>query len=394
MQNVILVINAGSSSIKFKVFTNDTLTVLGSGQCEKIGNPLGIFTLKVNKDEFKQEIAIPDHKFGIELMIKELMKHHIINDLKQIKGIGHRIVMGGKKYPDSVLVTPTVLQDLKDYSVLAPLHNPPETKTIEEFQKILPNVPNVTVFDTSFHTTIAPVNHYAISHELASKYQIYRYGFHGTSYRYIVQKMQKILNKKDVNLVVAHLGNGASISAIKNGKSIDTSMGLTPLEGLVMGTRTGNIDPAVVTYLIRQGFKPEEVDNILNKESGLKGMCGTNDLREIMVKVENGDHNAELAVRMFIKRVAKYLVSFVNELKGKVDAIVFTGGIGEYSCYSVHSILHSIHLFKTDVNDEKMWSSFADYKIVSGPKATYPIYIIHTDEELMIAQDVKKITKC
>lgn len=388
---MILVINAGSSSIKFKVYQADNYEVLASGQCEKISNPIGIFSFKSKEVHKEENISIPNHETGVNLILNALKKHNIIPDFKLIKGIGHRIVMGGRKYLNSAIVNEKVIKDLVDYYPLVPLHNPPEVDTIKIFQSLLPNTPNVVVFDTSFHATIPDYNQYALSDDIVKKYQIYRYGFHGTSYRYITEQMQKILNKKDVNLVVCHLGNGASVCAIEHSKSIDTSMGLTPLEGLVMGTRCGDIDPSVVTYLIRQGFKPNEVDDLLNKKSGLKGMCGTNDFREINANIDKGDMKALKAAIMFTKRVAKYIVQYINELQNNVDGIVFTGGIGENDLQTIQNILNNLHVINTSLDYKALKEKLVDYKLISSKFATCPIYIIRTNEELMIAHDVNSL---
>lgn len=393
MKSIILVINAGSSSIKYKVFDVTSNNVLANGQCEKIGNPMGIFSLKYNGKKIEEELPISDHQVGIKIILDELQSKGIIHDLNEIKGIGHRIVMGGTAFPNSTVVTDDVLKQLKAYIPLAPLHNPPEIETIEVFKKLLPNVKNVTVYDTSFHTTIPEFQGYALNKEVMKKYQIKRYGAHGTSYRYITNKMQNVLGKDKVNLVVCHLGNGASICAIKDSKSFNTTMGVTPLEGLVMGTRCGDIDPSIALYLIRNGMTADQVDNLFNKESGLKGLVGTNDLREIVQEIANNNQDAIMAMETFSRRVAKYIVAYANELEGKIDGIIFTAGIGENNAKVLNLIFDKLHLFKLSINQNALSEQYSDYKLISNNESAYAIYQVRTDEELMIEQDVKTLLK-
>ena len=393
MKEVILVINAGSSSIKDKVFDKATDKVLASGQCEKIGNPMGIFSIKVadKKDEF--EYAIPNHSVGIKKILDELKNKNVISSLDEIKGIGHRVVMGGRKYDQSIVINDDVLKVLTEYIPLAPLHNPPEIDTIKEFQKMLPNIKNVGVFDTSFHTTIPATNNYALNQEAVKKYGIYKYGMHGTSYRYITSHMKDILKKDNLNLIICHIGNGASMCCVKNSKSFDTTMGLTPLDGLVMGTRCGTIDPSIGLFLIRQGWDVDKVDNTFNKESGLKGFTGKNDYRDVEKLAKQGDENAKLVIEMFENRIANYIAQYANELENKIDAIIFTAGIGENGINTVINVVNKVKVLNLDVNNEVVNTSYGDYRLVTKPSSQVPVYQVRTDEELMIEQDVKKLTK-
>lgn len=391
--NIILVINAGSSSIKYKLFDATNNNELASGQCEKIGNPMGIFSLKFNGKKFSEELPLANHQVGIKKILDTLLSKKVINSLDEIKGVGHRVVMGGKKYSQSVLVDDEAIQAFIDYSPLCPLHNPPEIETIKVFQKMIPNVPNVAVFDTSFHTSIPAHNGYAINKDVVEKYKIYRYGMHGTSYRYITQHMQKILNKQHVNLVICHLGNGASICEVKNAKSMNTTMGFTPVEGLVMGTRCGDVDPTIALYLIKQGLNADEVDNILNKQSGLKGICGTNDCRDLLALRDKGNKDAILAVEMFNSRVAKYVISFANEIGKNIDAIVFTGGIGENSTETISEVVEKLPLLNLKLDNNLLHQKYDDYKKISTNDSSIAIYQVRTNEELMIAQDVKRLAK-
>lgn len=391
-----LVINAGSSSIKYKVFNIVNDGVIASGQCEKIGNKMGIFSLKFNKDgkqvKLEQNIPLPNHEVGISKILDELKKQNVISDFNAIKGIGHRVAMGGK-LPNSCIIDLKTKNYLKSLFPLAPLHNPPEVKTVETFEKILPKVKNVGVYDTSFHTTLDEVNNYPLDRKVMEKYKIRKYGMHGTSYRYITTKMQNILHKKSINLVVCHLGNGASICEIKDNKSYNTTMGLTPLEGLMMGTRCGDVDPTVCTYLIREGYTVDQVDNLLNKESGFLGVTGITDCRDVELAANKGDKNAKLALDMFVSRVAKYVVSYVNDLAKKVDAIIFTAGIGENSSFIVNKVIEKLPILNLEIDHKLLNEKYEDFKKISTNSSSLPIYQIHTNEELVIHQDVKKILK-
>ena len=260
--------------------------------------------------------------------------------------------------------------------------------------KKLPKVKNIAAFDNSFHSTIPELNYrYAIDKQLADRWEIRNFGYHCISYKYITKQMEKILHKKQVNLIVCHIGNGASISAIKNSKSYDTSMGLTPLEGLVMGTRCGDMDPSVAVFLMRKGMNDKQIDETLNKKSGLQGLVGSSDVRDVCNKLEKGNKDAKFALTMYVKRIAKYVVSYANELEGKVDAIVFTAGVGENQNYIVNETCKNIKLFNAEINDKKLIEKYDDYILVSSNNATYPIYRVRTDEELMIANDVQNLTK-
>ena len=392
-KEVILVINAGSSSIKYKVFDKQSDQVLASGQCEKIANPMGIFSIKINGKEDVVELPIPNHSVGIKKMLDELKNKNVISSLDEIKGIGHRVVMGGRKYDQSIVIDDDVLKVLTEYIPLAPLHNPPEIDTIKEFQKMLPNVKNIAVFDTSFHTSIPAVNNYALNQETVKKYGIYRYGMHGTSYRYITQHVQSILNKKDLNLIICHIGNGASMCCVKNSKSYDTTMGFTPLDGLVMGTRCGNADPSIALFLIRQGWTADQVDNMFNKQSGLKGFTGKNDFRDVNELASQGNEDAKLVIDMFINRVANYIAWYANELENKIDAIIFTAGVGENSNNTVKTIINKAKVLNLTIDDNAFNNKYSDYRLVSTSSSQVPVYQVRTDEELMIEQDVKSLAK-
>ena len=394
-KKVIIVINAGSSSIKFKIFKKSNDEVIASGQCEKIGNPQGIFSLKYKDQKIEQTLPIKNHQAGIQKILDELTKNKIISNLKDIYAVGHRTVIGGDLCNKSVIATKAVKKEIRDYFDLAPLHNKPELETIEVFEKLLPNVKNVCVFDTSFHRTIPDFNNYPVEQKTVKKYRLYKYGMHGTSYRYITQKMQQVLKKKNVNLIICHLGNGASICEVINSKSFNTTMGLTPLEGLMMGTRSGDVDPSIVTYLIRKGFSIDKVDNLLNKESGFKGVTGYNDCRDVIIASKKGNKQATLGLKMFVSRIAKYVATYANEMANyaKIDAIVFTAGIGENSTPIVKMVVNSLPILNLKLNEKKLSEKYEDWKLISAKESKIKIYQVHTNEELMIEQDIKRLVK-
>jgi acetate kinase len=328
-QAKILVINAGSSSIKFKLFHVHNLAVIASGLCERIFID-GSFKLSYGDQTFTASTPMPNHTKAIEYMLQQLTSLKIITDLKQIVGVGHRVVQGGE-FNNSVIIDQTVKARIKQLIPIAPLHNAPELAVIEVFDKLLPHAKPVASFDTTFHTTMPPINYtYAIEQNTAKKYQIRRYGYHGNSYRYINQYMTSLLSKTP-NLIVCHLGNGASMCAIKDGKSFITSMGLTPLEGLIMGTRCGDIDPSIILYLIRQGLDVQAVDDIVNKQSGVKGLTGSVDMRDLQKQCEQNNPMAKFTIDLYASKVAEYIVRYANLLANKIDAIVFTAGVGENS---------------------------------------------------------------
>ena len=394
-KKVNIVINAGSSSIKYNIFWKSNDEVIASGQCEKIGNPQGIFSLKYKDKKIEQTLPIKNHQVAIKKILDELTKNKIISNLKDIYAVGHRTVIGGDLCNKSVIATKAVKKEIRDNFDLAPLHNKPELETIEVFEKLLPGVKNVCVFDISFHRTIPDFNNYPIKQDVVKKYRIYKYGMHGTSYRYIVQKMQNVLKKKNINLIVCHLGNGASICEVINSKSFNTTMGLTPLEGLMMGTRSGDVDPSIVTYLIRKGFTAEQADDLLNKESGFKGVTGYNDCRDVITASRKGNKQATLGLKMFVSRIAKYIVTYANEIAnyGKIDAIVFTAGIGENSPTIIKMVIDSLPILNLKLDEKKLPIKYDDWKLISTRESKIKIYQVHTNEELMIEQDIKKLVK-
>lgn len=391
--NYILVLNAGSSSIKFRIYEKDNLKEIASALCERIGID-GLFKINFKKDNndqtFEEKANFKTHELAIDYCIKKLTDLKVINDLSEIVGIGHRVVQGGDINKSS-LIDKDVLNSIEKCIKLAPLHNKPELDVIKIIMKKIPNSKSVAVFDTSFHTTIPSINsYYPIPKKWIDSYKIKKYGFHGTSYRYIYENTEKILKKnRPLNLIVCHLGNGASVCCIKNGVSHDTTMGFTPMAGLIMGTRCGDIDPSIADYLINQEKNsPETVFSNFNKESGLKAICGSSDFRDIKSNILPGN-DFEFARNIFIQKISDFVVKYINQLEGKVDAIIFTGGIGENDYTVTKDVCEKVFIKKIKINSVKNASKYSDYKIVSSLFSSIKVIAMRTNEELKIAQDTK-----
>ena len=304
-----LCVNAGSSSLKFQLFEMPEEKVVISGYIEKIGFEDSFWNTKINGEKIRGEKFLKNHTEAVDVMLDELIKHKAVESLEEIKGIGHRVLHGGEKYSDSVLIDDQVIQDIKDLTKLGPLHHPGNLAGIEAMKKALPGVPNVAVFDTAFHQTMPAVNYmYPVPYEWYEKYGVRKYGFHGTSHKYITETMKKMLGKEDVNLIICHVGSGASISCIKDGKCFDTTMGLTPLDGLMMGTRCGSIDPSIIEYVCKESGKDvSEVTSDLNKKSGLYGICGFNDNRDVEKAISEGNERAKLALDMYVDTINRFI---------------------------------------------------------------------------------------
>jgi len=390
----ILVLNSGSSSIKFQLFNAQTNKSLVSGIIEQIGEKISHAKIKFKDGELKREVAIPDHKAGLEIMNSLLIESKIIKDLCELDGIGHRVVHGGEEFSKPTIIDKSVIEQIEKLIPLAPLHNPANLDGIKSSIEHCPNVPQVAVFDTAFHSNIPPHAYmYALPYETYKKDGVRRYGFHGTSHHYIVKEAAKYLNidTDKLNAITLHLGNGASMSAVKSGKSIDTSMGLTPLEGLVMGTRCGDIDPAIIFYLSRvEGLSIDELDNMLNKESGLKGICGNNDMREVGEMAQNGDGKAQLALDMFSYRIKKYIGSY-SAVLGKVDCLIFTGGIGENDIEVRKSSCSNLENLGISLNLEANNQRAKEIIEISKKNSKVKVLVIPTNEELEIALQVKSL---
>ena len=327
----LLCVNAGSSSLKFQLFEMPEEKVIISGYIEKIGLEDSFWTTKINGEKIKGAKYLKNHTEAVQVLIDELLTHKAVESLDEIKAVGHRVVHGGEKYSDAVMITEEVIQDIKDMTKFATLHHPGNLAGIEAMQEALPGVPMVAVYDTAFHQTMPRENYmYPVPMDWYKNLGVRKYGFHGTSHKYITTTMKEKLGKENVNLIICHIGSGASISAIKDGKCYDTTMGLTPLDGLMMGTRSGAIDPSIIEYVCNEtGKTVSEVTNELNKKSGLLGVSGYSDSRDVETAANEGNEDAKLALTMYNNRIAKYVAEYYLELEGKVDAIVFTAGVGE-----------------------------------------------------------------
>ena len=395
----ILIVNAGSSSLKYQLLDMDKEKVIAKGNCEKIGLSDPFISYK---HDGKEEIykGAKNHEEAIKKVLDILVdkKNGVIKSFDEINAIGHRVVMGGWIFKESTLIDDKVIDQIDKLSEMAPLHNPAHVLCMRACKKVMPKVPQVAVFDTAFHTTMPEKAYmYAIKYEDYEKYHVRRYGAHGTSHRYVVQELAKVLKKdvKDVNAITCHIGNGSSITAIKNGKSVDTSMGLTPLQGVVMGTRSGDIDPTVVQFLCSHKKQTvDEVLNYLNKECGLLGVSGvSSDHRETTKAAEGGNKRAQLALDLLAYSVKKYIGSYLAVLNG-TDAIVFTGGIGENSKEAREQILENMETLGIVLDKEKN-NNFkrGQIELISAKNSKIKVYVIPTDEELMMARHTKEIVK-
>lgn len=394
-----LCVNAGSSSLKFQLFDMPKEEVLISGYIEKIGLEDSFWTTKVNGEKIKGAKYLKNHSEAVEVLLNELIEHKAVKSLDEIKGVGHRVLHGGEKYSDSVLITDEVIKDIQDLTKLGPLHHPGNLAGIMALREVLPEVPMVAVYDTAFHQTMPQENYlYPVPYEWYLKYGVRKYGFHGTSHKYITTVMKDKLKKDDVNLIICHIGSGASISAIKDGKCYDTTMGITPLDGLMMGTRSGAIDPSILEYVCKEsGMSITDVTNELNKKSGLLGISGFSDSRDVESAAARGDERAILALRMYNDRVAKYIADYFIELEGKVDAIVFTAGVGENGIDPRNDIISKLAPLGIKI-DSKLNGEIASYKdkqegIISSKSSKVDVWVVPTNEELMIIRDTYNIVK-
>ncbi|WP_419955910.1 acetate kinase [Neobacillus niacini] len=390
----IIAINAGSSSLKFQLFEMPSEDVITKGIIERIGLNDSIFTISVNGEKVTETTDIPDHEVGVKMLLDKLTTLGIIQSLNEIEGIGHRVVHGGEEFSDSALITEEVLNKIEALSELAPLHNPANITGIKAFQAVLPNVPAVAVFDTAFHQTMPESSYlYSLPYEYYEKYGIRKYGFHGTSHKYVSQRAAELLGRpvEQLRLLSCHLGNGASIAAIEGGKSIDTSMGFTPLAGVTMGTRSGNIDPALIPFIMEKTNKTaEEVLDVLNKKSGMLGVSGfSSDLRDIEIESRKGNERAQLALDVFANRIHKYIGSYASRMYG-VDAIIFTAGIGENSDVVREKVLKGLE-FMGVYWDPALNKIRGEERFINYPHSPVKVIVIPTNEEVMIARDVLRL---
>ena len=397
----VLVINCGSSSLKYQLIDSETEAVLAKGLAERIGIDGSCLTHQpAGKDKVKIEAAMPDHNEAVRLVIGALtdQKHGVVGSLAEIGAVGHRVVHGGEKFTKAVLIDDGVKKDIEELSSLAPLHNPTNLIGIDSCRANMPDTPMVAVFDTAFHQTMPKKAYmYALPYEYYEKHKVRRYGFHGTSHDFVSEHAAKLVGKdrKDLKIIVCHLGNGASVSAIQNGECVDTSMGMTPLEGLIMGTRSGDIDPAIIEYICKkEGLTVEEVNAVLNKQSGVLGLSNhlSSDFRDLDEAAQNGNEYAKLALDAYCYRVAKYIGAYTMAMQG-VDIIAFTAGCGENN-YAVRAgVCEYLKYLGVTVNDEKLHIRGEDL-IVSEPESRVTVMIVPTNEELSIArQTIEVINK-
>lgn len=392
----VLCVNAGSSSLKFQLYEMPEEISIISGYVEKIGASDSFYTIKFDGKKTEKQAEIKDHTAAVKIMLDELLAYGAVKDLEEIVGVGHRVLHGGEKYTDSVIIDDEVVKDIKDLTKLGPLHHPGNLAGIKAMQKALPEAKQVAVFDTAFHSTIAKTEYmYPVPMEWYTKYGVRKYGFHGTSHKYITQTMQKKLGKENVNLIICHVGSGASITAVKDSKSYDTTMGLTPLDGLMMGTRSGSIDPSIIKYMIDEsGMTYDEIDDALNKKSGLLGICGHNDNRDVEKAIAEGDENARLALDMYVDRIVRYIAEYYLELQGEVDAIVFTAGVLENGAETRESIIEKLAPLGIKINRE-VNNAIASFKeitsgVITAEDSKVPVFVEPTNEEVMIIRDTYK----
>jgi acetate kinase len=395
----VLVINCGSSSLKYQLFNMEDKSVLAKGLVERIGLEVGMLKhMPTGKDKVEISEKIPNHRVAVKMMLDALLdkNHGVLKDISEIAAVGHRVVHGAEKFSGSVKINDEVMNVLKECVAIAPLHNPPNIVGIEAARELLPDVPMVGVFDTAFHQTMPRHAYmYGVPYELYDKYAVRRYGFHGTSHRFVSVEAAKMLNKpiEELKIITLHLGNGSSITAVKNGKSVENSMGFTPLEGIIMGTRCGNIDPAIVPFIMeKEGISPDKMNNYLNKKCGVYGISGvSSDFRDLEDAAEKGNPRADLALKMFSYQAKKFIGSYAAAMNG-LDAIVFTGGIGENSITMRQMICEEMEYFGLMIDEQKnqVRGKQAD---ISSEDAKTKVLVIPTNEELMIALDTVSLVK-
>lgn len=393
----ILVLNSGSSSLKYQVIDTETGEMLVKGYYERIGQVGAFLTHKVNGEKHHFEHPAKNHEKAIQFVMKRLTSDHygVFKSLDELDAIGHRVVHGGEQFKDAVLITDEVIQEIKENAMLAPLHNPAAILGIEACQKVVPNKPMVAVFDTAFHQTISKEKYiYPIPYEYYEKYHVRKYGFHGTSHRFVSAALSKAMGKdlKDLKIVSCHLGNGSSITAIENGKSIDTSMGFTPLDGVIMGTRSGAIDASAVTYLAKKmNLSPDEMSSYLNKQCGFLGVSDvSSDNREIYAAINNGDEKAQLTADMLRYEIKKYIGSYAAVMNG-LDAVIFTGGIGENSWEVRGGVCTNMDYLGIKIDFELNKTIRGTQAKISTPDSKVEVWVIPTNEELLIARDTLAI---
>ena len=395
--NKIMVINCGSSTVKFKMFNeeNNNFEVVTEGVIDRIGQNAGAFEIKYNGEELEEDKVFSTHAEGIEYLLNKLIELNIINSLEEISMVGHRVVQGGEDFKESVLVDDAALEKIYELKKLAPLHNVPNGDGIAIFKKMLPNAKNVAVFDTVFHQTMEPVEYiYPLPYSLYREHQLRRYGMHGTNHKYVVNKLIEHKNTKDLKIISCHIGAGASICAVENGKCVTISMGLTPLGGIMMATRCGDIDPSILKYIHEQTGKDfDEIDTMLNKQSGLLGVSEISaDGREIMQAFSEGNEQAILTVNMFVNRIVDFIASYAMKLGG-LDAIIFTAGIGENDSIIRQMVVDKLALLNVKIDDEKNKIRSKELRAINTSDSNVEVYVIPANEELQIAYETLELCK-
>ena len=388
----IMSINAGSSSLKFSLFNMDDESVIASGLFERIGIDNSCYTIKYNGEKIKQDVELNTHTDAVKILLEKLIELNIISSLEEIDGVGHRVVHGGDRYSESVLVNDDVVNYINDIRDLAPLHNPAHILGINAFREVLPNVCMAVVFDTAFHQTMDPSEYlYAVPYSWYQKYRVRKYGFHGTSHRYIAQAVSDILHRDDLKVISCHIGNGGSITAIKDGKCVSTSMGFTPLAGIMMGSRSGDVDPSIIPYVMeKEGLNALEVVNDLNKKSGLLGLSEvSSDMRDIVSGLEENNEKCILSFEKYCRMITNYIAQYYV-LLGGCDCLCFTAGVGENSALVREKVVSNLSVLGIKI-DLQLNDTFSDLRKISTDDSSVLVYIIPTDEELMIARDTLKL---
>lgn len=392
----IIAVNAGSSSLKFQLLLMPEETVLVSGIVERIGIDNSVIKIKLNGDKIEEEVPVINHSVAVQLVLDKLVDLKIVESINDITGVGHRVVHGGEKFAESVVITNEVIRAIEEVSDLAPLHNPANLTGIRAFQTALPHIKGVAVFDTAFHQTMKKEEYlYGVPYDWYTKYGVRKYGFHGTSHRYVAERAAKLMNKniKDTKIIVLHLGNGASLCAVDGGKSVDTSMGFTPLAGILMGTRSGDIDPAIVEYICKKEDKTvSEVINDLNKHSGYLGMSqNSSDSRDLWTAAHAGDKKSLLAVKKQVKMICDYIAAYYVTMGG-CDAICFTAGVGENAIFTRQLIAKRLKVLGVEIDEERNFVRGKE-RLISTDTSKIKLYLLPTNEEVMIARDTLELSK-
>lgn len=393
----VLSVNAGSSTLKFRLYEMPEETVLMKGTMDRIGLDGSNLSIRIGEEKIQKDIVLNNHEDAVNALLKELLEQGVINSLDEIKAVGHRIVHGGNLYSSSVVMNDRVIHEIENISDLAPLHNPANLIGVRAFQKAIPTSVQVGCFDTAFHQTLKEEDYlYPVPYEWYIKYHIRKYGFHGLSHKFITEKMAGILGKNP-NLIICHIGNGASLSAVREGKCVDTSMGFTPNAGIMMGTRSGDIDYTLISYAMKKtGYNLEKIDSMLNRESGLEGIAGMSDLRDLDRAFEAGEEKVKLAFDMYTNKIVDYIAKYFVKLDGKVDAICFTAGGGENDSIIRGEVLKKLTSLGVYLDEEKNNVTIVRKGIegtITKEESKIPVYVVATDEELMIARDTFYLSK-